>query len=375
MRICFIVKEIFHSGYYGGFGKTTRDIGIELTKKGHEVFIVVPKNVGQKTQETLDGITILGTPCPTPLRNPRKWDDISWAFFRVFVPFFYKKCNADIYHSINPSVYSFLAKAIMPTKKHIISFRDLRIRTDWEQMSAKSPMLNKYYSRRRYLNMIDEPLINKAIAHADNLNAATHFLITKSMKAYNLKKPPTFLPNPCRIPERKLKKSSDPLVCFLARLDPVKRPEIFFRLAKDFPNFKFVVMGQSTNPSDHEKVIKNYKNIPNLKFLGWTFGEQKSSILEKAWVLINTSIHEGLPNAFLEAWAHQCAVLSSTNPDNLVNNYGYYLNKKDENFATGLKKLIETDLWKENGKKGQNYVKETHDFNKILKQHLQLYKS
>jgi glycosyltransferase involved in cell wall biosynthesis len=160
--------------------------------------------------------------------------------------------------------------------------------------------------------------------HADDLNAATHFLIAKSMRAFNLKKSPSFLPNPCRIPERKINKSRDPMVCFLARLDPVKRPETFFRLAKDFPNVKFVVMGQSTNPSEHKKLLMAYEKIPNLTFKGWTFGEQKSSILEQSWILVNTSIHEGLPNAFLEAWAHQCAVLSSTNPDNLVARYGYY---------------------------------------------------
>jgi len=375
LKICFVLKEIFNWGRYGGFGKTTREIGETLAKRGHEVFVVVPKSPGQKTLENLDGITVYGIPCPTSLSRPWKWHYVRGVLLRIFSPFFHKKCKADIYHSINPSVYSFLAKTIMWKKKHIISFRDLRVRLDWERMSAKSPMIDWYYSKRRYLNIIDSPLIKTAVSLADDLNASAHFLIAKSMRAFNLKKPPSFLPNPCKIPKRKIKKSEDPMVCFLARLDAVKRPYIFFRLAKDFPDVRFVVMGQCHNPPEYEKMVKAHSNIPNLTFMGWTFGELKSSILEKAWVLVNTSIHEGLPNAFLEAWAHQCAVLSSTNPDNLVGRYGYYANERDKDFATGLKKLLENDQWREKGEKGYHYVRETHEFEKVLKQQIQLYRN
>ena len=60
MRICLICVEIFAWGKYGGFGKATRTIGRELARRGHEVYAVVPRRQGQRPEESLDGIRVLG---------------------------------------------------------------------------------------------------------------------------------------------------------------------------------------------------------------------------------------------------------------------------------------------------------------------------
>ena len=116
MRVCFICVEIFAWGKYGGFGRATRTIGRELVRRGIEVFAVVPRRRGQKPVEELDGITVLSFP-PYLALSSRK---------------LYEVCDADIYHSQEPSFGTYLAMKVRSDRKHIITFRDPRDTEDWK---------------------------------------------------------------------------------------------------------------------------------------------------------------------------------------------------------------------------------------------------
>ena len=80
--------------------------------------------------------------------------------------------------------------------------------------------------------------------------------------------------------------------------------------------------------------------------------------------MVLPSIREGLPIAFLEALACKCALLSSVNPDNVVSKFGYYASKDD--FEKGLRYLLESNLWREKGIAGYNYVKRVHSLREII---------
>jgi glycosyltransferase involved in cell wall biosynthesis len=72
-------------------------------------------------------------------------------------------------------------------------------------------------------------------------------------------------------------KSLRPSFGFLGRLDPVKRPWIFFALAQKFPQADFLVMGQP-----HFLEAQNWTPAvapANLKLLGHIDGEDKSEAL------------------------------------------------------------------------------------------------
>ena len=108
MKICFICTEIFEWGKYGGFGRATRIIGRELVKRGIEVYAVIPRRNGQKEFELLDGIKVLGFPKTNPFYASR----------------LFKMCDADIYHSQEPSFITYLAVKEMQDKVHLVTSRD-----------------------------------------------------------------------------------------------------------------------------------------------------------------------------------------------------------------------------------------------------------
>jgi glycosyltransferase involved in cell wall biosynthesis len=356
MKICFICTEIFSWGKYGGFGRVTRAIGKELVMRQIEIFAVVPKQKGQKEFEILDGIKVRG--------------------FAKLNPFsainLIKKCDADIYHSEEPSFTTYLAMKTMPGKIHIITSRDPRNFADW--------LIEFIYPSSNILqvasNFIFENnfLVSNAVRKAAKVFYTAKFLEQKVRLKYRLNAALEFLPTPIKIPQKEILKSEKPLVCFIARMDRRKRPEIFFKLAKEFPGVRFIVAGKSRNDSFEILLRQKYSNLHNLEFAGFInqFETDKvSDILEKSWILVNPTVREGLPNSFLEALAYKCAVLSSVNPENIVQNFGYYAKHKD--FIKGLQFLLENNNWKEKGEKGQKYVLENYELNKTIDKHVEIY--
>jgi glycosyltransferase involved in cell wall biosynthesis len=112
------------------------------------------------------------------------------------------------------------------------------------------------------------------------------------------------------------------------------------------------------------EVVGKYAGLLNLEIKGFVSEDEKRSILSRCWIMVLPSIREGLPIAMLEALAHKCALLSSVNPDGLTERFGYWAKRDD--FAEGLKWLLEGGRWRRLGEEGYKYVKENHNMEKII---------
>lgn len=355
MKICLISVEIFAWGKYGGFGRATRTIGRELVKRGIDVCAVVPQRKGQKSVENLDGITVYGFSPYLP-----------WTARKLL-----KNCNADIYHSCEPSYTTYLALTAMPHKKHMVTFRDPRDFHDWK-MEFDLPSLSRLQVVHNYF-FENNFLMRRCIKQVDAVYTTAQCLIPKVRYLYKLHFDPVFLPTPVTICQD-VKKANSPTVYYLSRLDRRKRPSLFLDLAEKFPHVTFFVMGQSRDKKWEASLRKTYADIPNLEFKG--FVDQFSSddhrrLREQGWIMVNTASREGLPNSFLESAAAKCAILSHVNPDGFASRFGYHAG--DDDFEKGLKFLLENDRWRERGEKGYQYVKEAFEMDSAIKKHIDIY--
>lgn len=355
MRICLIAVEIFAWGKYGGFGRATRIIGRELVKRGIDVTAVVPRRADQRPVEDLEGIRVLSY-------IPKYWLHSSAL---------YKEANADIYHSMEPSLGTFLAQRAMPHRKHLVTFRDPRNFDDW-LIELSYPSLNRLQVISNWLYE-DNFLVKQAVRRANACFTTAHCLINKTKMKYRLQQAPGFLPTPVAIPA-KIEKSSEPTVCYLARLDRRKRPELFLDLARSFPEVNFLVAGQSRNPDWELYLRQKYAVYPNLQFLGFIdqfSGDGLNDLLGKSWIMVNTSAREGLPNSFLEAAAHGCAILSSVNPDDFASRYGFHV--LGDNFEEGLRFLLQNNRWKERGLLARQEMAAVFSLDKAIESHISAY--
>src|SRR3954469_21212857 len=137
--------EIFAWGKYGGFGRATRISGRELAKRGVTVFAVVPRRGNQRTVEPLDGVTVLGFEPTMP-----------WRAAAML-----KSCDADIYHSEEPSFTTYLAQRAMPQRKHIVTLRDTHDLSDW-MTELRFPSLNRLQVLTNFLYE-DNVLVHRAV--------------------------------------------------------------------------------------------------------------------------------------------------------------------------------------------------------------------
>jgi glycosyltransferase involved in cell wall biosynthesis len=357
MRICLLCVEIFAWGKYGGFGRATRLIGRELVRRGHEVFAVVPRRNDQKPLEILDGITVLSFPPSRP-----------WAAAALL-----RQADADLYHSQEPSFLTWLARKCLPARKHLVTLRDTRDLEDW-LIEFRQPSLSKWQVLSNFL-FEDNLLVRKSVRQADAVYCAAHCLAAKARRKYRLARLPALLPTPVFLDETP-GKAAIPTICFLARWDRRKRPQLFLKLAASFPDIRFIAVGHSRDQEFDSSLRREYGHLPNLIMPGFVnqFGSgEVADILGKSWILVNTALREGLPNSFIEAASHRCAILSSVDPDGFASRFGWRVENDD--FATGLRWLLTDNRWQPLGERGYQYVKETYEGNIAIEKHLACYRS
>lgn len=354
MRVCLISTELFSRGSYAGFGRATRTIGAELARRGVDVSAVVPVRRG-RTPETfeLDGISVHEF-------APHRFSETRDV---------YRQIDADVYHSEDPSLGTYIASRAMPGRAHLVTFRDPMTWRDWLiELKAADVRSPAWFLWPGY---VENPFVRHAIRKADRRYTAAGFLVEKIRQKYRL--PADFLPTPVNIPDR-VEKALQPTVCFVGRLDRRKRPELFFRLALAFPDVRFIAVGSTVDGERDLHLRTEAASIPNLELTG-TIDQFESGrlaeIYSESWVLVNCSLREGLPNTFLEAAASRCAILSTVDPDGFASQFGHHA--ADGDLATGLRHLLESDRWRAAGERGHAHVSEVFATGPAMALHLAAY--
>jgi len=160
----------------------------------------------------------------------------------------------------------------------------------------------------------------------------------------------------------------------VGRITKEKRPELFLMLAKKLPNFKFCMVASKHGPSkistEHYNKIKNdASKINNLDFIGYVPYYEINKYYKESALLINTSLVEGFPNTFLEAWGNNKPVITlDFDPDEIICNHKLGLHSKTfEQMIKDIKTLLKNDeLRKEMGINSRRYVEKEHDAKKII---------
>jgi glycosyltransferase involved in cell wall biosynthesis len=358
MHVCLICIELFGDSIYGGFGRATRFIGRELVRRGVKVSVVVPRRSETYPERyELDGMTV------HQYRPARPWQAI-----RSF-----REVRADVYHSQDTSLGTFLARVAASSAAHVVTFRDPMDRQDWlvETASARMPGLGWTL----YRLFIANPLVSAAIRRADGLHCAAEFLVDKATRLYGLDRPPSFLPTPVQLPAE-VRKVEHPTVCQVGRWEGRKRVELFFELAEQCPDVEFIAVGGARDPARDRALRERYGSIPNLRMTGVLdqfVDPAWSEVLGRSWVLVNSSLREGLPTTFLEAAAHRCAILSFGDPDGFATRFGH--RATEGGLAEGLRELLRDDRWRTLGEEGRKHVERVFSVESAMAAHLRAYEA
>ncbi|MBI2425248.1 MAG: glycosyltransferase family 4 protein [Candidatus Hydrogenedentes bacterium] len=337
-----------------------RKIAEGLDRAGVDVSVCVLRTAELRARQAIGDIPVIA---PHPL-----------AFFagsRIFSEF-----KADVYHSQEPTLGTYQLRKTFPGAVHVVTSIDPRDDADWSEEFRRFSLKKKLlYPVIRGFE--DAGRVHEAVRIADQVICQTKFIIPKVKQMYRPQTEPMFIGSATTFPNGLPRKASKPTVCFLARLDKRKRPELFFELAKANPHVDFIVIGKAHDAAWDGELRERYGNLGNLEMLGYVNPFQSNKInevLEKSWILVNTASREGLPAAFVEAASYRCAILATVNPDDFASEFGYFA-EEPKALADGLDYLLSGDRWRACGEKGYAYVHENFEESHVVQKHLDLYES
>jgi glycosyltransferase involved in cell wall biosynthesis len=126
-----------------------------------------------------------------------------------------------------------------------------------------------------------------------------------------------------------------PHLLWAGRLAPQKRPELLLELARRCPEVVFDVVGAAQSGAAEHEFTAGAAAVPNLRLHGFVPHGGLGAFYDRAAALVCTSVREGFPNTFLEAWSRARPVLTTVDPDDVVRREGVGL------VAGGLEELAE----------------------------------
>ena len=174
--------------------------------------------------------------------------------------------------------------------------------------------------------------------------------------------------------------SKENMVLWVGTVNKRKRPEIFLKLAQAMPECKFVMIGGSGDESNKEfyrKMQSEAGEISNLEFLGFRPLDETERYFQRCKVFVNTSsMDEGFPNTYLQAWANHAPVVAlEFDPDETIrkNSIGMRSGNASK-LAADVRLLMENEkVRKEMGLKARSYVEKNHKVNKITEEFIELF--
>ena len=106
--------------------------------------------------------------------------------------------------------------------------------------------------------------------------------------------------------------STNPRVIWIANFKEVKRPELFVKLAENLCNLecKFIMIGRPGDERKYADLHRRMQNLDNLSYLGELSQKEVNAEIEKSHILVNTSLFEGFPNTFIQAWMRGLPVVT-----------------------------------------------------------------
>lgn len=172
------------------------------------------------------------------------------------------------------------------------------------------------------------------------------------------------------IKKQTFEKAFPPTIIWVGSLSEVKQPEIFVRIAEKIPEATFLMIGGGREGHEIPNYIKEKEvELPNFRYLGVVPFSQIDTYFERATVLVNTSLFEGFPNAFIQSWMHQTPVVSlNADPDEIICNLkmGFH-SRSVEQMVKDIRELLQNqDLCRSMGQNGRRYVEKYHDIDAIV---------
>jgi glycosyltransferase involved in cell wall biosynthesis len=206
-------------------------------------------------------------------------------------------------------------------------------------------------AKRNFIRQrLERSLLSYGIRHAGRIVTQTEQQARLLLTNFR-RRPDAVIPNFHPDPAETIDKSGAPRVVWIANVKRLKQPEVFLRLAnalQDIDDARFVMIGageERTGDSPwHAALMRDIATAPNVDCLGQLSQRDVNAELAKAHVFVNTSLYEGFPNTFIQAWMRGAIIVSlNVNPDGVFDGDAIGFHAGTEERMAGIVRRLISD--------------------------------
>jgi glycosyltransferase involved in cell wall biosynthesis len=148
----------------------------------------------------------------------------------------------------------------------------------------------------------DRWLYRRGLAAADAIVAQNEVQRADARRHYG--REAVLIPSCYELPAARAAGARD-RVLWVGTIHAGKRPELLLELAARLPQRRFVMVGGPNQGGEayFEAIRARAAALRNVEFTGFLPLAQVEPWFDRARVVVNTSVYEGMPNVFLQAWA------------------------------------------------------------------------
>jgi len=164
-------------------------------------------------------------------------------------------------------------------------------------------------------------------------------------------------------------------VLWVGTIHGYKRPELFLDIAERLPQQEFVLIGgpsvggERLKPGYFEAIRARAATLPNVEFTGFLPLAQVEPWFDRARVLVNTSVYEGMPNVFLQAWARGVPTVATVDVGAPVN---AVFADAEQGAAKVAALFSDEKLWQQASADSLAYFQRNHSSTEVLARYSRL---
>jgi len=351
LSICIVSHNAYgalvggHSGHIGGVERQTTVLARWLVQRGHQVSVLTWDEGGPRT-ETIGGVRVIKI-CRRRAGLPGlrfvhpKWTGLIRAM---------REANADVYyHNCCEAETGQIALwCRWRGRKFVFS---AACDTDCERALTvlETPWERALY--RRGLRLADVRIVQ---TETQKRLLQNEFGLTSTVIP---------MPCPCAInPEPKVSPGASRRILWMARACRQKRPDRLLDLAEACPDLSFDLVGPFYSDEYAQGVAHRARQIPNVQLHGAVSRDRVPALYENAACFCCTSDFEGFPNTFLEAWSHGLPIVSTFDPDSVIQKHKLGAVARDvPEMTAALRGLLQSsERYAEASRNARQYVWEHH---------------
>ncbi len=357
--IAFIMQT-FYGDHIGGAERQVQILGQGFRDCGWKTSYICERESGKPRFEIVEGMQIFALPERKKRATWRNYSKLKAAI---------SESKADVlYQRVRHPYTGLSALAARTLKKPWVwaaaSTADVIRRKDLRLSSYA------FSFRDAFFHPMIRRLEDYGVLHADAVVLQTSE--QKKLLFENYLREGIVIPNHIVFSEEfSISRRNPPEILWISNIKPFKRPELFLRLARDCVDIaaNFVMIGDCPDREILAKIKRAESELRNFQYLGPLKPDQAQQRIASAALLVNTSLFEGFPNAFQQAWLYGVPTLSlGVDPDGVIAREGIgFCNPSYEELLGKLRHLIvHPDEIARMGTRSSEFARKEYDFSGLF---------